>query len=74
MDIGMPELIIILFIVILIFGPGRLMKLGRDMGDGLRQFRSEIRDDQGLAEVNSAQENTEKLGSETFDSNELEIK
>ena len=74
MDIGMPELIIILFIVILIFGPGRLMKLGRDMGDGLRQFRSEIRDDQDLAEVNSAQENTEKLGSETFDSNELEIK
>ena len=42
MEIGLPELIIILFIVVLIFGPGRIMKLGRDLGDGVRQFRTGI--------------------------------
>ncbi len=46
MDIGVPELLIILFIVVLIFGPGRLIKLGRELGDGLRQFRQGVQADQ----------------------------
>lgn len=39
MDIGVPELIIILFVVLLIFGPGRIVKVGRELGEGIRQFR-----------------------------------
>lgn len=39
MDIGAPELLIILVIVLLIFGPGRILRLSRELGDGLRQFR-----------------------------------
>lgn len=39
MDIGAPELLIILVIVLLIFGPGRIMKIGRELGTGIRQFR-----------------------------------
>jgi sec-independent protein translocase protein TatA len=39
MDIGVPELIIILVIVLLIFGPGRIVKLARELGTGIRQFK-----------------------------------
>lgn len=39
MDIGTPELIIILVIVLLIFGPGRIIKISRELGASIRQFR-----------------------------------
>jgi len=39
MDIGPPELIIVLVIVLLLFGPGRIASLGRELGASIRQFR-----------------------------------
>jgi sec-independent protein translocase protein TatA len=39
MDVGAPELIVILFIVLLIFGPGRIVKVGHELGEGIRQFK-----------------------------------
>ena len=39
MDIGAPELIIILVIVLLIFEPGRIVKIARELGSGIRQFK-----------------------------------
>jgi len=36
---GAPELIIILVIVILIFGIGRVGKIGGELGNAIRQFR-----------------------------------
>ena len=40
--IGTSELIIILIVVLIIFGAGRLPKMGRDIGRGLREFREGI--------------------------------
>jgi sec-independent protein translocase protein TatA len=37
--IGIPELMIILAIVILIFGANRLPELGRGIGRGIRNFK-----------------------------------
>lgn len=37
--LGMPELLVILFIVVLIFGPRQLPKFGRSMGDMVREWR-----------------------------------
>ena len=42
MDIGIPELIIILIIVVLFFGSGRLVSLGKELGSGIREFRKGI--------------------------------
>ncbi len=38
-DIGAPELIIILVIVLLLFGPGRIGQIGGEIGKGIRSFR-----------------------------------
>jgi sec-independent protein translocase protein TatA len=37
--VGLPELIIILLILILIFGANRLPELGRGIGKGIRNFK-----------------------------------
>ncbi len=38
-DIGWPELLIVLVVVILVFGPGRLSKTMSELGKGIRSFR-----------------------------------
>ena len=37
--IGMPELIIILIIILIIFGPGKLPEIGAGMGKAIRNFK-----------------------------------
>ena len=44
--VGLPELIIILFIIILIFGANRLAEIGRGIGKGIRNFKESTRDGQ----------------------------
>lgn len=44
---GGLELIIILVIVLLVFGVGRISKLGSEMGRGIRAFREGIREGTG---------------------------
>ncbi len=39
MDVGAPELIIVLVIIIILFGPGRLANIGGEMGKAIRNFR-----------------------------------
>ena len=38
-DLGVPELLIIAFIVVLLFGPGKAADLGSSLGKGIREFR-----------------------------------
>ena len=40
--IGVPELLIVLGIVLVIFGPKRLPLLGRQLGSGMREFKEGI--------------------------------
>jgi sec-independent protein translocase protein TatA len=47
MRLGPTELIIILVIVILLFGVGRIGKIAGEMGTGIRSFRESIQGDKG---------------------------
>jgi sec-independent protein translocase protein TatA len=44
MDVGAPELLIILAIVVVLFGASRIGDIGKGMGRGIREFRKELRD------------------------------
>lgn len=45
--IGPLEILVVLAIALLIFGPGRLAELGKGMGEGIRNFKSSIKDNEG---------------------------
>jgi sec-independent protein translocase protein TatA len=44
--IGIPELLIILVIIILIFGANRLPEIGRGIGKGIRNFKEATKEDE----------------------------
>jgi sec-independent protein translocase protein TatA len=53
--IGALELIIVLVIVLLIFGVGRLGRLGKDLGEGIREFRQSIAGDENKGEEETSE-------------------
>ncbi len=44
-DIGPTELIIILIIVVLLFGVGRIANIGGELGKGINAFRKGLKDE-----------------------------
>ena len=41
--LGLPELLLILGIVVILFGVNKLPKLGKGLGEGIRNFKESIR-------------------------------
>ncbi|NPV57761.1 MAG: twin-arginine translocase TatA/TatE family subunit [Anaerolineae bacterium] len=44
--LGVPELLIVLVIVVLLFGVGRLTKIAGELGGGIRAFRKGVQGDE----------------------------
>ena len=44
--IGIPELLIILLIIVMVFGVGRIGKIGGELGKGIRSFRDSLKGDE----------------------------
>jgi sec-independent protein translocase protein TatA len=42
LGLGLPEVLIVLVIVLVVFGPKRLPDLGRSLGSGMREFKDSI--------------------------------
>jgi sec-independent protein translocase protein TatA len=42
--LGLPELVIILLVLVLIFGAKRISGLGRGLGQSIRGFKEEMKD------------------------------
>ena len=51
--IGLPELLILLVVVLLVFGPKRLPEMGKSLGKGMREFKNSVtgKDDDPPAEL-----------------------
>lgn len=44
MGIGFTELIVILVIILILFGPGKLPEIGKALGKGIREFKDAQKD------------------------------
>jgi sec-independent protein translocase protein TatA len=44
-SLGLPELLLILLIVVIIFGASKLPQLGRGLGEGIKNFRNSLKGD-----------------------------
>ena len=51
--IGITELILLLVIALLFFGPGKLADLGKGLGEGIRNFKSSMKEGEGEGDKKS---------------------
>lgn len=58
--IGMPELIVILVIILIIFGAGKLPQIGEGIGKGIRNFRKSTKDEEIDVTPKKSEEISEK--------------
>jgi sec-independent protein translocase protein TatA len=58
MDLGAPELLLILVIIILLFGVGRIGKVAGELGSGIRAFREGLQGDKTAPVATSVKEET----------------
>ncbi len=42
---GVPELLIIFFIVLIVFGAGKIPKIAKDIGSGIKEFKKAMNTD-----------------------------
>ena len=50
--LGVPELLVLLVIALLIFGPSKLSELGKGLGEGIKNFKSAVKDGEADADKN----------------------
>ena len=63
-SLGWEELLIILVIVALVFGASRVSDLGRSLGRGIKEFRTEIKSDDDAKKGDQKTEQSAASGSE----------
>jgi sec-independent protein translocase protein TatA len=63
--IGLPEVLIFLVVVLLLFGASRVPEIGRSLGKGMREFKDAVtgRDDESAPSLPRASEDEEKVAS-----------
>lgn len=45
--LGVQELLVILAIIVVIFGASKIPQLGKGLGEGIRNFKKGLKDDEG---------------------------
>ncbi|OGL44437.1 MAG: preprotein translocase subunit TatA [Candidatus Schekmanbacteria bacterium RBG_13_48_7] len=66
--LGLPELIVILFIIMIVFGVGKLPEIGRGLGEGIKSFKKATREDDSIPKKISEGE-TKNSGNEIKENN-----
>ncbi|MFN2237687.1 MAG: twin-arginine translocase TatA/TatE family subunit [Anaerolineales bacterium] len=59
-DLGWPELLLILAVILLVFGVGRISKVGSELGKGISAFREGIREGQEDVDSENGSEKKEE--------------
>ncbi len=62
-SLGIPELLIILVIIVVIFGVGRLPEIGGAIGKSIREFKNQVddgQDDTTAEEKNNSEDSSSK--------------
>lgn len=54
--LGLPELLVILAIILLLFGAGRVSKVGKELGSAIGSFRKGLNEDAGKDQTASAKD------------------
>ncbi len=57
--LGLPELLVILFIILIIFGAGKLPQIGEGLGKGISNFKRSLKQDDEDS-PNQEKDNTQK--------------
>jgi sec-independent protein translocase protein TatA len=60
MNLGVPELLIILVIVVLLFGASRITGVASALGGSIKAFRQSVKDDEPAADAKKAEANETK--------------
>jgi sec-independent protein translocase protein TatA len=55
--LGMPELVVIMVIVLIVFGAGKLSEIGGAIGKGIRSFKASVNDTDDTSAVTNGQKN-----------------
>ena len=58
--LGMPELIIILVIIVIIFGAGKLPEIGSGIGKGIKNFKNATKDGDNKKKLDETDKDTNK--------------
>lgn len=64
-NIGMPELVVILVIVLIIFGAGKLPEIGSGLGKGIRNFKRSTKELNEEFDEGKKEEGSQKSQAET---------
>ena len=72
MGIGFPELMIILVIIMIIFGAGKLPEIGSAFGNSIKNFKKSMKDAEEIQEATNLEDSGDSSSSQTDDLNDSE--
>jgi len=59
-NIGLPEILIIMFVLVLLFGAKKIPELAQGIGKGMKEFKKAMKDEEGEKKISDKNQSSEK--------------